>query len=212
MSNGKFSKRKGVATKAMFVILAVVLIVGISVGGTLAWLTAQSETVTNTFTTSDIKVELKETTGTEYKMVPGNTITKNPQATVLTGSEECWLFVKLVKSTNFDSYLEYTMADGWALVTGETNVYARKVTTDEIGTAFNVLKDNQVTVKGSVTKEMMNSFDTDNDGKLSTTEKAALPTLTVTAYASQLYKSASEEFSAADAWANVSNPTGVVTP
>ena len=201
MSNGKFSKRKGVATKAMFVILAVVLIVGISVGGTLAWLTAQSETVTNTFTTSDIKVELKETTGTEYKMVPGNTITKNPQATVLTGSEECWLFVKLVKSTNFDSYLEYTMADGWALVTGETNVYARKVTTDKIGTAFNVLKDNQVTVKGTVTKADMNALTT-----------ATYPTLTVTAYASQLYKSASEEFSAADAWANVSNPTGVVTP
>lgn len=201
MSNGKFAKRKGVATKTMFMILAVVLIVGISVGGTLAWLTAQSETVTNTFATSDIKVELKETTGTEYKMVPGNTITKDPQATVLTGSEECWLFVKLVKSTNFDSYLEYTMADGWAPVTGETNVYARKVTTDKIGTAFNVLKDNQVTVKGTVTKADMNALTT-----------ATYPTLTVTAYASQLYKSASEEFSAADAWANVSNPTGVVTP
>ena len=207
MSNGKFAKRKGVATKAMFVILAVVLIVGISVGGTLAWLTAQSETVTNTFTTSDIKVELKETTGTEYKMVPGNTITKNPQATVLTGSEECWLFVKLVKSTNFDSYLEYTMDDGWELVTGETNVYARKVTTDKIGTAFNVLKDNQVTVKDSVTKEMMNSFDKDNNGTLSDEEKAALPKLAVTAYAAQLYKSAGVEFTAADAWAKVNSTT-----
>ncbi len=201
MSNGKFAKRKGVATKTMFMILAVVLIVGISVGGTLAWLTAQSETVTNTFTTSDIKVELKETTGTEYKMVPGNTITKDPQATVLTGSEECYLFVKLEKSTNFDDFMTYDIADGWTELPGVDGVYYRTVLTAEMGTGFSVLKDDQVTVRDTVTKGDMNSL-TEN----------TYPTLTVTAYASQLYKSASEEFNAADAWANVSNPTGVVTP
>ena len=35
---------------------------------------------------------------------------------------------------------------------------------------------------------------------------ATYPTLTVTAYASQLYKSASEKFDPAEAWATV-NPT-----
>ena len=197
MSNGKFAKRKGIATKTMFMILAVVLIVGISVGGTLAWLTATTGPVTNTFTTSGIDITLTETGATNnansYKMVPGHTITKDPKATGKAGSEECWLFVKLVESTNFDSYLEYTMADGWDLVTGQTNVYARKVTKDNIGTAFSVLKNDQVTVKGSVTKEQMNAL-----------TAATYPTLTVTAYASQLYKSAGEEFSAAEAWTNFS--------
>lgn len=197
MSNGKFAKRKGIATKTMFMILAVVLIVGISVGGTLAWLTATTGPVTNTFTTSDIDITLTETGATNnansYKMVPGHTITKDPKATVKAGSEECWLFVKLVESTNFDSYLEYTMADGWDLVTGQTNVYARKVTKDNIGIPFSVLKNDQVTVKGSVTKEQMNAL-----------TAATYPTLTVTAYASQLYKSAGEEFSAAEAWTNFS--------
>ena len=59
-------KKKGLA-----LILALTLLTVGIVAGTLAWLTAKSDTVTNTFTTSDIKVELKETTGTEYKMIPG---------------------------------------------------------------------------------------------------------------------------------------------
>lgn len=136
-------KKKGLA----LVLALTLLVVGV-VAGTLAWLTAKSDVVTNTFTTSDIKVELKETTGTEYKMIPGYTISKNPKATVLAGSEECFLFVKLEKSQNFDTFLTYEMAEGWTLVPGETNVYYRKVQTADIGTAYSVLKGDQVTVKG----------------------------------------------------------------
>ena len=179
-------KKKGLA-----MVLALVLLAVCAVSGTLAWLTAKSDTATNTFTTSDIKVELKETTGTEYKMIPGYTISKNPKAKVLTGSEECYLFVKLDKSTNFDDYMTYKMADGWEPVSGETNVYFRKVLPANIGTAYSVLNNNQVTVKGEVTKAMMDGL-----------TKETLPKLTVTAYASQLYKSAGVEFTAAEAWAN----------
>ena len=149
--------------KGLALVLALTLLVVGVVAGTLAWLTAKSDTVTNTFTTSDIKVELKETTGTEYKMIPGYTISKNPKATVLAGSE--------------------------------TNVYYRKVQTADIGTAYSVLKGDQVTVKGEVTKAMMDGLTTET-----------LPKLTVTAYASQLHKNATTEFTAAEAWANV-NPT-----
>lgn len=181
--------------KTIALLLACCLVVGGAIGGTLAWLTANSDTVTNTFTTSDISVKLEETK-TDFKMVPGYTIEKDPKATVLSGSEECWLFVKLEKSTNFDQYLTYEMADGWTLVEGQTNIYARKVETDNIGTAYSVLKNDQVTVLGSVTKQMME------------TAKTSQPTLTITAYASQLHKNATEEFTAKEAWANVGNPTG----
>ena len=184
-------KKKGLA-----LVLALTLLVVCVVAGTLAWLTAKSDVVTNTFTTSDIKVELKETTGTEYKMIPGYTISKNPKATVLSGSEECYLFVKLDKSANFDTYLEYVIADGWTKLEGVTDtVYYRKVQTADIGTAYSVLKGDQVTVKGEVTKAMMDGLTTET-----------LPKLTVTAYASQLHKNATTEFTAAEAWANV-NPT-----
>ena len=189
-------KKKGLA-----MVLALVLLAVCAVSGTLAWLTAKSDTVINTFTTSDIKVELKETTGREYKMIPGYTIGKDPKATVLAGSEECYLFVKLEKSSNFDDYLEYAIADGWTQLTTDKDgeaitdlVYYRKVLTKDIGTAYSVLANDQVTVRGSVTKEQMNALDAAG---------AVKPILKFTAYASQLYKSAGVEFTAAEAWANV---------
>lgn len=178
-------------TKTIAMIMAMVMMVVGLVGATLAWLTAKTETITNTFTASDITVTLTETTGTSYKMIPGYTIKKDPKAKVETGSEECWLFVKVEKSTNFDTYMTYVMADGWTLVTDTTNVYARKVEADNIGTSYSVLKDDQVTVKGTVTKADMQAAGT------------TAPTLKFTAYASQLNKNADEEFDAAEAWANV---------
>lgn len=187
-------KKKGLA----LVLALTLLVVGV-VAGTLAWLTAQTAPVVNTFTYGDINIDLKETTGPEYKMIPGYTITKDPTVTVLSGSEECYLFVKLEKSTNFDTYLEYDIADGWKKLDGVTDtVYYRVVdgTTNQIGKAYSVLKDNQVTVKDSVTKEQMNALDAAGAEK---------PTLKITAYASQLHKNATETFSASDAWNNIAN-------
>lgn len=60
-----------------------------------------------------------------------------------------------------------------------------------MGTEFSVLKDDQVTVLGTVTKEMMAAVENNK------------PTLTITVYASQLYKNNTELFTAAEAWANV---------
>ena len=190
-------KKKGLA-----MVLALVLLAVCAVSGTVAWLTAKSDTVTNTFTTSDITVKLQETTGTEYKMVPGYEIKKDPKAWVVDGSEECYLFVKLEKSANFDSFLTYEIADGWTQLTMDKDgnaitdlVYYRKVLTADIGTAYSVLKNDQVTVLGTVTKEQMNALNAAG---------AVKPTLTITAYASQLYKNNTETFTAAEAWANVS--------
>lgn len=206
MSNGKFAKRKGIATKTMFMILAVVLIVGISVGGTLAWLTDTTGPVTNTFTTSDIDITLAESENLDLKMVPGFDITKDPKVTVKSGSEDCYLFVKLDKSRNYDSFLTLTVADGWTQLTEDKDgktitdlIYYREVSAISSDKQFSVLKDDKVTVKETVTKLAMNALDT-----------TTYPTLTVTAYASQLYKSNStaagavNKFTPAEAWANFS--------
>lgn len=183
--------------KSFALLVAVVLVIGCVIGGTLAWLIDSTEQVTNTFTTSDIKITLDETTGTEYKMVPGYTIKKDPKATVLIGSEECYLFVKVEKSSNFDQFMTYEMVDGWTALTGVNGVYYREVKTANMGTGYSVLLNDQVTVKSSVTKEMMNSL-----------EQNTYPTLTVTAYASQLYKNNTQTFTAVEAWKNVSNLAG----
>lgn len=209
MSNGKFAKRKGVATKTMFMILAVVLIVGISVGGTLAWLTATSGPVTNTFTTSDIDITLEETFNTDSnkdgvndcwkaQMIPGYSYTKDPEVTVSVDSVDCYLFVKFVEEGNPSTYLEYTStlttANGWTQGDGTnipTNVWYRKVMSTDTTRSWALLKDNTVTVSSTgVTKDNMST--------------AAQAKLTYTAYASQLYKSAGVEFEVAEAWANFS--------
>lgn len=189
--------------KTTIAIVALVLISCFVIGGTLAWLNDQTDSLVNTFTYGDINIALAETTGTEYKMIPGVDISKDPKVTVKSGSEACWLFVKVEKSANFDTYMTYEMDSKWTAL-DETNYpgvyYYNGTDLNSLLTAdkaFNVLKDNKVKVKGTVTKEMLTSFDTDNNGTLSDTEKAALPTLTITAYAVQ-----KEGFStAAAAWA-----------
>ena len=194
--------------KTFVLLLALVLIAGAAVGGTLAWLTAKSDAVVNTFTTSDITVKLKETTGTSYKMVPGCELEKNPKAWVVAGSEDCYLFVKLDWANNTytsgkttKNYLDWDIAEGWTLVPGETNVYYRIVTSTQMSSddgktnAYPVLAGNTVTVSGEITKEQMNAFTGDY-----------LPKLTITAYATQYMSGNETHFEPADAWAKV-NPT-----
>ena len=181
--------------KSLALVLALAMIVVCVVGGTLAWLIATTPEVKNTFTYGDIDITLAETTGTSYKMIPGYTIAKDPKVTVLAGSEKCYLFVKVDKSANFDNFMTCTIATGWTALDGVDGVYYRIVDASETDQEFAVLKDNQVTVRGDVTKTMLNGL-----------TEATQPTLTFTAYACQYNNSNNTHFDAAAAWAKV-NPT-----
>lgn len=193
-----YAKKKSVSMKVVILLLVVVLLVGSTVGGTLAWLIASTNTVTNTFTVGDIDIDLTETVNGEsqsaltsavtnngFKMIPGTDLTKDPKVTVNANSEACWLFIKVdaqngVVSTNENGtynsetdYITYTIADGWAAVSGTTGVYYRQVSAATSNQEFAVLKDNKVHVLDTVTKTMMEAAET------------AKPTLAFTAYAIQ---------------------------
>ena len=112
--------------KTLALVLALTLLVAGVVGGTLAWLTDRTAEVKNTFTVGDINIGLTETT-TDYKMVPGNTIAKDPTVTVKANSEACWLFVKVTKSENLDTFITYAIAEGWTALPGVDGVYYREV-------------------------------------------------------------------------------------
>lgn len=181
--------------KRVTLLVALALLVVSIVAGTLAWLTDTTAEVKNTFTTSDIDITLTESENLDLQMVPGHDITKDPLVTVKGGSEACWLFVKLDKSANFDTFMTYTKADGWTQGDGTDiplNVFYRSVAASDTDQAFAVLKDNKVAVRSTVTKTMMNELTANT-----------YPTLTVTAYASQLYKNNTTQFTAAEAWTNV---------
>ena len=49
--------------KSLALLLAIAIVVVGAVAGTVAWLTDRTAAVENTFTTSDITIELTETTG-----------------------------------------------------------------------------------------------------------------------------------------------------
>ncbi len=185
--------------KVWISVAAIALVLCCAIGGTLAWLSTKTAPVVNTFTNGDINITLTETTGKTYKMVPGNTIAKDPKVTVKAGSEACWLFVKVEESDNakFSDFMTYVMADGWTKLDSETEtgVYYRVVEKTETADAddvFAVLKDNKVTVKNEVTKTMLSGLTAEN-----------YPTLTFTAYAVQ-----KANFENADAAWNVAKGLG----
>lgn len=184
-------KKKGVSTKVFLSLLALVLVVGCAVGGTIAWLTATTDPVVNTFTYGKIKIELTETTGAEYKIIPGVNISKDPKVTVKADSEACWLFVKVAEEGTFvANKVTYSIADGWTQGDGTvipTNVCYREVNAVTADTDFYVLKDNMVTVSENLTKEDIKDL-TENH-----------PQLIFTAYAVQ--KDGIN--TATDAWAKI---------
>ena len=50
--------------KIVSLVLVFALALALGIGGTVAWLTAQTQSVVNTFTIGDINIELDETKGT----------------------------------------------------------------------------------------------------------------------------------------------------
>lgn len=96
-------------SKALLLTLCAVLLVAASVLGTMAYLTS-SDTVTNTFTVGKVEIKLDEAkvtadgipvegagrvTANSYKLMPGTTYTKDPTVTVLKGSEDSYVRMKV---------------------------------------------------------------------------------------------------------------------
>lgn len=174
--------------KSIALLASLVLVVGIAAGGTLAWLIDDTTPVVNTFTTSDVDIDLTETPNLDLQMVPGKTIMKDPKVTVKANSEKCYVFVKIDKSANYDTYMDaYTLAEGWETdLSLPENVVYRVVDKSASNQDFYILKDNQVTVKGSVTRDDMAAA------------QSSQPTLTFTAYAVQFDHL--DEATVANAW------------
>lgn len=136
--------------KTLTVLLALVLVIAMSVAGTMAYLT-DKDTVTNTFTVGNVKITMDEQdtdhdTNTadnvvvngetrdkanSYKLIPGHTYDKDPIVRVAAGSEDCWLFVKvdnqIATIEDADKSVASQMAtNGWTLEDAANNIYSYK--------------------------------------------------------------------------------------
>ena len=210
---------KKTAKVLITVLCAVLLCVG-SVFGTLAYL-ADSAKVENTFTIGAIDIDLWESKvnkdGTvvegadpvkanEYLLMPGKTYTKDPWIEVANGSQESFLFVKVVNNLpdviSTDAIEAQMTAHGWTKVTGQTDVYYYRSTV--VGNA----SGDELTVP--VFESITISADAEADDLTSADGK----TIVVTAYAIQadsIKTAAGTTVSATDAktaWGHLADQLG----
>lgn len=141
------SKKNRRAMRRALLSLSMMLVVAfVAVTGTIAWLTAETKVVTNTFSVGDVTINLDEAKVTEYgvvdgtdrvkensyKLLPGHTYVKDPTVYVETPSEPCYVFVKVVNpiaaieadATETQKKIAGQMeANNWLPLQGQENVY-----------------------------------------------------------------------------------------
>ena len=178
----RMSNKKFIAILSVFVMLALTMVVGCAVDGTVAWLVSKSESSVSTFTLGDINIKLTEaeSESQSLKIIPGVDIRRSLKVTVEPNSEACWLFVK-VEGTNWPDFMEangtarkvsYSVAgegDGWIALEGNPGVYYREVSAEDAqrGDAYDV--NCNVTVSQMLTKEEVNSIAAGTQPQLSFT-------------------------------------------
>ena len=190
---------KKMGAKAVVVALAGVLAIGGAVGGTLAWLTDETDTVTNTFTAGDIGITLTETSDGSFTIIPGGKDKKDPVVKVTGDSEKCYLFVEVLEKNNDITdataepmkYVTWDFNDpdtqngnSWALLPNSENrvIYWRVVESSSseqffyllTGTGDGEYKNGAVSYSPDLTKGMLKAIKTGEE-----------PSLAFTAYAIQ---------------------------
>lgn len=156
--------------KKLITAASIALAACVAIGGTIAYLTAETDTITNTFTVGKVDVTLNEDLGGEkheFSVTPGQPVAKDPTVSVSENSENAYVFVKIEKGQDFDTYFQITVDNAWAEL--ENGVYYAET---RKGTVFeeSVLEKDQVLPKWEALK---------GDSNLTNA------TLTFTAYAIQ---------------------------
>lgn len=107
-------EKKSISLKMAGILLAVCLLIGGTIGGTLAWLVSETAEVKNTFTVGNITLTLAETFNTDSddsdtlpdkwvgKIIPGATVAKDPKLTVAEGSEDCYVYALIDNTVIID--------------------------------------------------------------------------------------------------------------
>ena len=185
----RMSNKKFIAILSVFVMLALTMVVGCAVDGTVAWLVSESKSSVSTFTLGDINIELTESeSGNQpLKIIPGVDIKRSLKVTVEPNSEACWLFVKVegtdwpaCRDTNGTAKVSYSVAggiDGWKVLDNYNypGVYYREVSAKDAETGMEYDVNCNVTVSKELTKAEINGI------------AGTQPQLSFTAYAVQRY-------------------------
>lgn len=179
----RMSNKKFIAILSVFVMLALTMVVGCAVDGTVAWLVSESESSVSTFTLGDINIKLTgESESQPLKIIPGVEIKRSLKVTVEPNSEACWLFVKVegtnwpaIQDTNGTAKVSYSVAGGtddWKTLEGNPGVYYREVSAGDAQTGVVYDVNCNVTVSQMLTKAEVNSIASGTQPQLSFTAYA----------------------------------------
>lgn len=178
----RMSNKKFIAILSVFVMLALTMVVGCAVDGTVAWLVSESESSVSTFTLGDINIKLTgESESQPLKIIPGVEIRRSLKVTVEPNSEACWLFVK-VEGTNWSHFpdangtakVSYSVdvQNGWIALSGHPGVYYREVSAEDAKTGVEYDVNGVVAVSKELTKAEVNSIAAGTQPQLSFTAYA----------------------------------------
>ncbi|MDD6488777.1 MAG: hypothetical protein PUG48_03045 [Clostridia bacterium] len=126
--------------KTVVLIMSLTLVACLSIGATLAWLTSQTGTLTNTFTIGKIGLTLDEassyynivddssirtTTGNSYFIYNSAVLPKDPTVTIEANSEDCYVFMSYVPTDSLKSVIKSVDVneDYWTKVEGHEGLY-----------------------------------------------------------------------------------------
>lgn len=158
--------------KTMAVLMACILVLGCAIGGTLAWLTAQTPEVENTFTSSELfgtegsftlweheavaaddgtyTLNDEEVDGNTYDILPGVNIPKDPTVDVVNLEEHAYLYIKVTGLPMADGLTATIDSDNWmALGDAYPGVYV--YCGNEADKTTNVIKAYEDPVEGKKT-------------------------------------------------------------
>lgn len=202
--------KKGMSGKAVALLLAIVLVIGCVAGGTIAYLIADSKTVTNTFVAGEIgELGLDESDDDKtYTVVPGVDINKDPTVsyTPATNNDigEVYIFVQVTdtpennRAWTYDSAtnkfvttagLSWTVDSQWTYLAGSDNVFWMLANNAVENQA--IIAGDTIDVPDTLTKETITAAANDATG------------LTFTAYAIQAAKDSNAKFTPDEAWTAV---------
>lgn len=136
--------------KVLALVLSGVILVTGAILGAIAYLTHQTPEKENVFVVGDINLTLTESDDLDLTLIPDTKVKKDPVLTVESDSVDCFLFVKIDKTENFDEFAEYSIASGWTKYSGTAdpgNLYYREVSAATTDQSFPILANNQVNVK-----------------------------------------------------------------
>lgn len=159
--------------KSLILAACAIMLVCATIAGTLAYLTA-TDSVKNTFTVGNVAITMDETdvddstpnedrdTENKYKLLPGQTYTKDPIIHVSATSEDCYVFVKVtndisaVEAAGDSTIAKQLEENGWKTVPNESNIYYKE---DAVKANANVDVFDSFTVSDSATNEQLKAID-----------------------------------------------------